>query len=68
MEKIVTIDCTVVKETPAAYLVDVGKTKVAAGGVKVPDLVWLPKSQCEWDEGDGEMQLPEWLAIEKGLV
>jgi hypothetical protein len=33
--------------------------------------VWLPKSVIEdWpDEGDtGEIIMPEWLAIEKGLV
>ena len=30
--------------------------------------VWLPKSQCEWDARDKTMTLPEWLAVEKGLV
>lgn len=30
--------------------------------------VWLPKSQCEWDETDKTMAMPEWLAMEKGLV
>lgn len=65
MEKIITLPvCKVVKETERAYLVDVGKTK--SGNEKLPDLVWLPKSQCDWD-GE-EMQLPEWLAMEKGLV
>lgn len=24
---------------------------------------WVPKSQCEWDEKDKTMQMPEWLAI-----
>ena len=32
------------------------------------DKVWLPKSQCEWDDSEGTMQIPEWLAIEKELV
>ena len=27
---------------------------------------WLPKSQCEFE--DGIMQMPEWLAMEKGLI
>ncbi len=27
--------------------------------------VWLPKSQCEWDEEGKEMTMPEWLAMEK---
>lgn len=30
--------------------------------------VWLPKSQCEFDEDDGTVLVPEWLAVEKGLV
>ncbi len=30
--------------------------------------VWLPKSQCQWDEEDATMTMPEWLAKEKGLV
>jgi hypothetical protein len=30
--------------------------------------VWLPKSQCEWDEETKKMTMPEWLAIEKELI
>lgn len=30
--------------------------------------VWLPKSQCEWDEDEKVMTMPEWLAKEKGLL
>lgn len=30
--------------------------------------IWLPKSQCEWDEDTRTMTMPEWLAIEKELV
>jgi hypothetical protein len=30
--------------------------------------VWLPKSQSQWDEDGKVMTMPEWLAIEKGLV
>jgi hypothetical protein len=28
---------------------------------------WLPKSQIE-DNGDGTFTMPEWLALEKGLI
>lgn len=28
---------------------------------------WLPKAKTE-DNGDGTFTLPEWLAIEKGIV
>jgi hypothetical protein len=30
--------------------------------------VWIPKSQAEWRETDKTMQLPEWLALERGLI
>lgn len=31
-------------------------------------VVWLPKSQCEWDSLDKTMAMPEWLAKEKELI
>ena len=31
-------------------------------------IVWLPKSQCEWDADDKTMAMPEWLARDKGLI
>lgn len=30
--------------------------------------VWLPLSQIEWDEADGIVTMPEWLATEKGFI
>lgn len=30
--------------------------------------VWLPKSQCEWDQDDKTMAMPEWLAQERDLI
>ena len=30
--------------------------------------VWLPKSQCEWDQDRKEMTMPEWLAMDRGLI
>lgn len=30
--------------------------------------VWLPKSQCQWDEDAKEMTMEEWLAKDKGLI
>ena len=30
--------------------------------------VWLPKSQAEWGEANKTMQMPEWLAFERGLI
>ncbi len=31
-------------------------------------MVWLPKSQCEWDQDSRIMTMPEWLAKEKELI
>lgn len=31
-------------------------------------IVWLPKSQCQWDEEDKTMTMEEWLAKEKELI
>jgi RNase P/RNase MRP subunit p29 len=31
-------------------------------------IVWLPKSQCEWDVATKTMTMEAWLAIEKELV
>jgi hypothetical protein len=36
-------------------------------------IIWLPKSQCELERGEGPneadiLTAPEWLLIEKGLV
>lgn len=52
---IITIDCAVKIETEKAYLIesDMGEA-------------WVPKSQVEIE--DGEIQIPEWLAIEKGII
>ena len=44
-------------ETEKAYLFYDGINKV-----------WLPKSQCQWDEDEQTMSVPEWLALEKGLI
>ena len=32
------------------------------------ETVWLPKSQCDWNEEEKTMTMPEWLAMEKGLI
>lgn len=56
-DKIVDIKVHIKHETEKAILVDDLKGKP----------VWLPKSQVEIHP-DGEISLPEWLAIGKGLV
>ncbi len=59
---IVEIPGTVHHETAAAYLFSGEDADNGQGAEKV----WLPKSQCEY--GEGVMQMPEWLAIEKELI
>lgn len=44
-------------ETPAAYSFYDGTR-----------LVWLPKSQCQWDQDDKTMTMELWLAKEKELI
>ncbi|WP_428491621.1 hypothetical protein [Rhodopila sp.] len=49
---------TIQHETDKAYLVDTGLEKP----------VWLAKSMVEHDPADGTFAMPEWLAMEKGLI
>lgn len=46
----------IIRETDMAYLLAIDDEEV-----------WLPKSQCKMTE-TRVAELPEWLAIEKGLV
>ena len=59
---LVDIEVHVLVETAAAYRVDFGGEEP----------VWVPKSQCEFDTGaqedKGTLTLPEWLALEKGMI
>jgi hypothetical protein len=55
---IVDIDCIITRQTERAYCVDAGTGHD----------VWLPKSLCEWDAEDKTMAMPEWLAMDKGLI
>lgn len=48
------------KETPKAWLVHDGDREV-----------WIPKSECELEKDRNNMYdltIPEWLAMEKGLI
>lgn len=67
---ILEIDGEVLQETERAYLFTDGEKLKNADGTPslLPKAQWLPKSQCEWDSRDKIMQIPEWLALEKGLI
>lgn len=45
-----------------------GETEKAFRFFNGKESVWLPKSQCEWDDEAKTMAMPEWLAEEKGLI
>ena len=66
MAEKVTVDLRLVAQTPAAL----GFTE----DEPTDPVIWLPRSQIELDDPDTEMgdvvsvELPEWLAIEKGLA
>lgn len=45
-----------------------GETELAFRFNDGDQTVWLPKSQCQWNETDKTMTMPEWLAKEKELI
>lgn len=63
-----TIEGTVERETDLAILIAID------GDLEHKE--WIPKSQIEWESSGGifkvgdsvEIEIPEWLAIEKGLA
>lgn len=57
-DRLVDVEARLRLETERARCFDVGK----------PIDVWIPKSQHEWDDGEQKITMPEWLAIDKGLV
>ncbi len=60
---LVDVECLLLRETDKAYGVanNLGKGKPS-------EVVWLPKSQVEWDSDAKIMTVPEWLAAEKALI
>jgi hypothetical protein len=55
-------------ETDKAYLIFDGRIEIKKGDtVKSEVRTWVPKSQVEFDN-DKTFTMPEWLALEKGLI
>lgn len=63
-KELVDVDADMKVETEKAYGVSIGEVDPDTGK---DVLIWLPKSQCQKND-DGSFTLPEWLAIDKGLV
>lgn len=53
----------IIRETKLAWLLLLDETNIWN-----PEKVWFPKSRCTLDEDEKEILVPQWLAIEKGLV
>lgn len=49
-----------VHETDAAWLLEVEEAD--------NEEIWFPKSHCDYDANTGEIQVPGWLAREKGIM
>lgn len=65
MREAVTVSLFLHTTTDRAILVSEGNNRLKA--------LWLPLSQVAFDPGDGmakviEITMPEWLALEKGLI
>ncbi len=56
--ELVDIACIIVAETERAWKIDHGGDEEC----------WVPKSQCEWDSETKTMTMPQWLAIDKGII
>ena len=56
-ESLAEVDATCLHDTDDAFLLDHGGK----------DSVWVPKSLVD-DNGDGTFTMPEWLAMEKGII
>lgn len=63
---LIDIACTVRRQTEKAVAVVDGTENMDLGDGK-EKLFWLPKSQIEIND-DGTVTMPEWLAMEKGLI
>ena len=55
---LVDIACEITAETEKAFKIDHGGEEEC----------WVPKSQCEWDATVKTMTMPEWLALDKGIL
>ena len=60
MEKLVDLDATLHVETELARGFKFSEDQI--------DLIFIPKSQHEWNEHDWIVTMPEWVALEKGLI
>lgn len=56
-QETITIEATLLHETPRAYRINDGKREA-----------WLPKAEVEYDPDEETFTMPEWLAMDRGLI
>lgn len=61
------------KDIPVYYRRETEKAWAIANPDGSANLIWLPKSQCQLERGEGPneadiLTAPEWILIEKGLI
>lgn len=71
--RLVEIACRIMQETEKAIAIADGTTEPApgGGGRERQKWFWLPLSQIEIDrqrDGTAIVTMPEWLALERGLI
>lgn len=66
---LVDIECRVVSDDPRKKAIAVvnGTDERVHGGGKQEKWFWLPRQYVEIND-DGTVTIPEWLALEKGLI
>lgn len=65
---LVDIPCEKRAERDKSIAIWDGEMETTVDGREREKWTWLPKSQVEFDEDAGTVTMPEWLAIERGLV
>lgn len=68
MQKLVDIDCEIRSDVPdkAAIAIFTGEFEEHEGQRR-EKWTWLPRQHVE-NNGDGTVTIPEWLALDKGLI
>lgn len=61
---IIEISRVLLHQTERAYLFDTGEIDENRKAIGI----WVPKSLCEYDEETCALEIPENIAVEKGLV
>jgi hypothetical protein len=65
---LVDIACEIRRDRPDEKSIAVADgTRIVVAGHDREKWFWLPRSQIEVN-GDGTVTMPEWLALEKGLI